>query len=135
MSGQRDHLLVPDGVFTPQRPRPASPIDFDEQVDSFIFDSPNPRITHRDIDINNGIRRSSSPTTLQQFHLPSASLQQPQQPQVMELTEERFRQLQALAGQQAKQIEEGNAFASRMATQLQDSQNQLQSTPITAKHH
>ena len=127
MNGQQDHPHVPEGVFTPQRPQPASPISIDEQIDSFIFDSPNPQITLRDIDINNGIRRSPPPTVCQQLQFPSASLQQHQQPPIMELTEERFRQLQALAEQQAKQIEEGNAFASRMVNQLQDSQNQLHS--------
>ena len=109
MSGQRDHQHVPDGAFTPQHPRPASPIDIDEQIDSFIFDSPNPRITLRDIDINNGVRRSPSPSVRQQLQFPPTPLQQHQQPPIMELSEERFRQLQALAEQQAKQIEEGNA--------------------------
>ena len=129
MSGQRHHPHVSDAAFTPQRPRPGSPIpiDIDEQsdLDSHIFFSPNPQITLRDIDIHNGIRREPSPTALLQFNLPPPPPQQQQQPQIMELTEERFRQLQALAEQQAKQIEEGNAFASRMVNQLQDSQNQL----------
>ena len=125
MSGQRHHPHVTDGAFTPQRPLPASPINIDEQIDSFIFDSPNPSITLRDIDIHNRVRRSPSPTIRQQLHFTPAAPQLPQQPPTMELTEERFRQLQALAEQQAKQIEEGNAFASRMVNQLQDSQNQL----------
>ena len=125
MSGQRDHQHVPDGAFTPQRPRPASPIDIDEQIDSFLFHSPNPSITLRDIDIHNGVRRSPSPTALFQPHLPQVAPQQLHQAPIMELTEERFRQLQALAEQQAKQIEEGNAFASRMVNQLQSSQSQL----------
>ena len=130
MSGQRHHPHVTDAAFTPQRPRPGSPIpiDVDEQseVDSYIFHSPNPQITLRDIDIRNGIRREPSPTAHLQFNLPPpAPQQQQQQPTIMELTEERFRQLQALAEQQAKQIDEGNAFASRMVNQLQDSQNQL----------
>lgn len=127
MSGQRHHPHVTDANFTPQRPRPSSPIpiDIDEQVDDYIFHSPNPSITLRDIDIHNGVRRSPSPTALRQVHLPQVAPQQLQQPPIMELTEERFRQLQALAEQQAKQIEEGNAFASRMVNQLQDSQNQL----------
>ena len=127
MSGQRHHPHVTDAAFTPQRPRPGSPIpiDIDEQseVDSHIFFSPNPQITLRDIDIHNGIRREPSPTALLQFNLPPPAPQQ--HLPTMELTEERFRQLQALAEQQAKQIEEGNAFASRMVNQLQDSQNQL----------
>ena len=53
---------------------------------------------------------------------PSASTSQ----QRMELTEERFLQLQALAERQAKQIEDGNAFANQAATQLQESQRQLE---------
>ena len=44
----------------------------------------------------------------------------------MELSEERFLALQALAEKQAKQIEEGNAFANQAATQLQESQRQLE---------
>ena len=44
----------------------------------------------------------------------------------METQEERIQALQALAEKQAKQIEEGNAFANRAATQLQESQRQLQ---------
>ena len=127
MNGQSDHPHVPVGVFTPQRPQPTSPtpIDVDDQsdIDSFIFNSPNPQITLRDIDIRNGIRRSPSPTAQLHFNFPPPAQQQ--QPPTMELTEDRFRQLQALAEQQAKQIEDGNAFASRMVNQLQDSQNQL----------
>ena len=107
MSGQRNHLHVPDGVFTPQRPPPASPIDIDEQTDSFVFDSPNPRITLRDIDIRNGTPRSPSPTIRQQLQFNPVVPQQSQQPPIMELPEERFRQLQALAEQQAKQIDVG----------------------------
>ena len=109
MSGQRHHPHVTDAAFTPQRPRPGSPIpiDIDEQseVDSHIFFSPNPQITLRDIDIHNGIRREPSPTALLQFNLPPPAPQQ--HLPTMELTEERFRQLQALAEQQAKQIEDG----------------------------
>ena len=44
----------------------------------------------------------------------------------MELSEERFLALQALAEKQAKQIEEGNAFANKAAAQLQESQRQLE---------
>ena len=127
MSGQNHHPHVPVGVFTPQRPQPASPtpIDADDHsdIDSFIFHSPNPQITLRDIDIRNGIRRAPSPTAQLHFNFPPPAQQQQQS--TMELTEERFRQLQALAEQQAKQLEEGNAFANRMVNQLQDSQNQL----------
>ena len=46
----------------------------------------------------------------------------------MEFTEERFLQLAALAERQAKQIEEGNAFQNQTATQLQESQRQLEVT-------
>ena len=58
------------------------------------------------------------------LHSTAAQQQQPR----MELTEERFLALQALAERQAKQIEEGNAFQNQAAIQLQDSQRQLEAT-------
>ena len=116
MSGQQDHLHIPDGEFTPQRPQAAEPIDTDDEVDSLIFHSPNPRITLRDIDIHYGVRRPPPPSPIQ--------IDQPQP--AMEFSEERFRALQALAEQQAKQIEDGNAFANNAAAQLQQSQRQLE---------
>ena len=46
----------------------------------------------------------------------------------MDFTQENFLALQALAQQQAKQIEEGNTFANDMATQLQESKRQQEAS-------
>ena len=46
----------------------------------------------------------------------------------MELTEERFLALQALAEKQAKQLEEANAFANQAAAQIQEHNTQLQAS-------
>ena len=46
----------------------------------------------------------------------------------MEFTQENFLALQALAQQQAKQIEDGNTFANDMATQLQESKRQQEAS-------
>ena len=116
MNGQSDHPHVPDGLFTPHRPAlPASPINIDDQVDQLIFQSPTRQLTLRDIDIVNGLQP------------PSLTLAQPLQLPTMSI-EERFNQLQLLAEKQQKQIEEGNAFCQQAATQLQESQRQLEAS-------
>ena len=96
MSGQEDHLQVPDACFTPIHPIPTLPANTDQFLDQLLASPP----------------------------LQAAHQQQPR----MEFTEERFLALQALAERQAKQIEEGNAFQNQAATQLQDSQRQLEAT-------
>ena len=56
--------------------------------------------------------------------LPPAARQQA----TMDFTQENFLALQALAQKQSKQIEEGNAFANDMATQLQESKRQQEAS-------
>ena len=106
MSGQEAHPHVPIGLFTPHRPIPHLPADTDLFV-SQLLASPPPRME---------LGNTASD--------PSAPAAQPQQR--MELTEERFLQLQALAERQAQQIEDGNTFANQAAAQLQESQRQLE---------
>ena len=112
MSGQEAHLHVPDGTFTPYRPIPTLPANTDHFLDQFLASPPQQRAFQgMDFGDNN-------------VSLPHPSAQQ----QRMEFSEERFLQLQALAEQQAKQIEAGNAFQNQAAAQLQDSQRQLEIT-------
>ena len=91
MSGQGDHPHVPDGNFTPHRPIPTLPEDTDRFIDQLLASPPHqPALHGMDFD-------SASPNSL------PAPVHHPQ-PR-MELTEERFLALQALAEKQAKQIE------------------------------
>ena len=107
MSGQRNHPHVPDGNFTPYRPIPTLPANTDQFLDSILASPPHHLNLHH-MDLGDAA---------------SASIQQPQHR--MEFTEERFLALQQLAEKQAKQIEDGNAFANQAASQLQESQRQL----------
>ena len=106
MSGQEENPNVPYNIFTPFRPIPHLPDDTDQFVDQLLA-SPPPRM-----ELGNAASDPSAPAA--------------QQHQRMELSEERFLQLQALAERQARQIEEGNAFANQAAVQLQESQRQLE---------
>ena len=110
MSGQDVHLHVQGTPFTPLRPIPTLPANVDDFVDQLLASPP----LHQ---APSGMDFGDEPS-----NHPSASAPQ----QRMELTEERFLQLQALAERQAKQIEEGNAFANQAAVQLQESQRQLE---------
>ena len=112
MSGQEDHLHVPDGFFTPHHPIPTLPANTDRFLDN-IFASP-PHLSRHQL-MDHEPTSNTLPTT---FH---------QQP-AMEFTEEKFLQLQALAERQAKMIEDGNAFQNQAALKLQDSQRQLEET-------
>ena len=123
--GDDDHLRVPnDPAFRSQRriPRPASPHDVDDGLESlFSFPSPSRRPTLRDIDIANGIRRS-----------PPHSSSLPQQP-TMAMTDEQIKQLQELALQQAKALEESarqlqevKSYSDGQTEQLRESQRQLE---------
>ena len=107
MSGQGDHPHVPEGYFTPHRPIPTLPANTDQFLDS-ILASPPHQLNLHDMELGDAA---------------AAAVQQPQHR--MEFSEERFLALQQLAEKQAKQIEEGNAFANQAATQLQESQRQL----------
>ena len=115
MSGQDVHPHVQGVPFTPAPQHPASPIDVDEFLDNQIFGAASQRPTLRDIDIANGVVPPPFPTLISP------------QP-TMELTEERFQALQALAESQAKQLEEANAFANRAAAQIQEQSRQLQAS-------
>ena len=64
---------------------------------------------------------------LEQFQFPPPA-PTARQPATMELTQENFLALQALATQQAKQIEDGNTFANDMATQLQEAKRQQEAS-------
>ena len=106
MSGQEENPNVPYNIFTPFRPIPHLPADTEQFVNQLLT-SPPPRM-----ELGDSASDPSAP----------AARQQPR----MELTEERFLALQALAERQAKQIEDGNAFANQAAVQLQESQRQLE---------
>ena len=69
-------------------------------------------------DTDDGLERFSFPPPA------PAALQQT----TMDFTQENFLALQALAQQQAKQIEDGNTFANDMATQLQESKRQQEAS-------
>ena len=114
MSGQEQHLHVPDNIFTPYRPIPTLPENTDNFLDQILASPPQQRASQ-------GMELGDDNA---QLHLPPA----PQQQQRMEFSEERFLQLQELAERQAKQIEAGNAFQNQAAAQLQDSQRQLEIT-------
>ena len=127
--GDDEHLRVPlDPAFRSQRrlPRPASPHDVDDGLDSlFAFPSPTRRPTLREIDIANGIPRSPTQPTLPSFSLP----QQPTMP----MSEEQIQQLQELALQQAKSLEESarqlqevKSYSDGQTEQLRESQRQLE---------
>ena len=64
---------------------------------------------------------------LEQFQFPPPAPTARQQA-TMEFTQENFLALQALATQQAKQIEDGNTFANDMATQLQEAKRQQEAS-------
>ena len=118
------HLRVPyDPAFRSQR-RPHSPaFDEEEGLDNnvFTFPSPTRRPSLREIDIANGVPRSPSPS--------SAFIQQP----TMSMTEEQIKQLQELALQQAKALEESarqlqevKSYSDGQTEQLRESQRQLE---------
>ena len=120
MSGQRDHLHVPDRQSTPHRPIPTLPANVDSYIDQLLASPPQMPSLH---EMDN---RDS--------HLPplSASAHQHQQQQrTMQSPEDQKRALKALAERQQQQIEEGNAFANRAAAQLEESQRQLQRSQDT----
>ena len=121
-----NHLRVPDDPASrPQRriPRPSSPYDVDDGLESlFNFPSPTRRPSLRDIDIANGVPRSP----------PHSSFSLPQQP-TMAMTEEQIQQLQELALQQAKALEESarqlqevKSYSDGQTEQLRESQRQLE---------
>ena len=64
---------------------------------------------------------------LERFRFPSSPPAARQQT-TMEFTQENFLALQALAQKQSKQIEDGNAFANDMATQLQEAKRQQEAS-------
>ena len=121
-----NHLRVPDDPASrPQRriPRPSSPYDVDDGLESlFNFPSPTRRPSLRDIDIANGVPRSP----------PHSSFSLPQQP-TMAMSEEQIQQLQELALQQAKALEESarqlqevKSYSDGQTEQLRESQRQLE---------
>ena len=77
MSGQEENPNVPYNIFTPFRPIPHLPDDTDQFVDQLLA-SPPPRM-----ELGNAASDPSAPAA--------------QQHQRMELSEERFLQLQALS--------------------------------------
>ena len=98
MSGFDQHLHVPNDPHfqspASRRPRPRSPHDIDQGLESlFHFSSPTRRPSLREIDIANGVQRSPSPTAL---------LQQP----IMATAEQQIQQLRELAEAQNQQIRE-----------------------------
>ena len=104
MSGQRDHLHVPDGLFTPLRPIPTLPIDVDGYLDQ-VLASPDPH--------------SASPT-LQ----PAMATAEQQIQQLRELAEAQQKQLQ----DQQKQMDDASQFVSLQTQQLQESKRQLEAS-------
>ena len=104
MSGQREHLHVPDSLFTPYRPIPTLPANVDGFLDQ-ILDSPN--------------ANPASPT-LQ----PTMATAEQQIQQLRDLAEA---QQQRLLEQQ-KQMDEANQFVSLQTQQLQESKRQLEAS-------
>ena len=64
---------------------------------------------------------------LERFSFPPSAPAAPQEA-TMEFTQENFLALQALASKQSKQIEDGNAFANDMASQLQEAKRQQEAS-------
>ena len=64
---------------------------------------------------------------LERFSFPPSAPAAPQEAK-MEFTQENFLALQALATKQSKQIEDGNAFANDMASQLQEAKRQQEAS-------
>ena len=104
MSGQRDHLHIPDGFFTPQRPIPTLPTNVSGFLDQ-ILASPD--------------SHPSSPPT--QPIMATAELQIQQ---LRELAEAQQQQLQ----EQQKQMDDASQFVSLQTQQLQESKRQLEAS-------
>ena len=104
MSGQRDHLHVPDGQFTPQRPIPTLPANVDGYLDR-ILASPDSHL-------------ASPPTQ------PIMATAEQQIQQLRELAEAQQQQLQ----EQQRQMDEASQFVSQQTQQLQESKRQLEAS-------
>ena len=109
MSGQRDHLHIPNRHFTPHRPIPTLPANVDNYIDQLLASPPRMPSLH-EMDNRDGHLRPLS-----------ASAHQHQQQQLtMQSPEDQKRALQALAERQQQQIEESQR-------QLQKSQDTVDS--------